>query len=284
MQNILSEYQLVDFLVTSCSDKDFVRELRSVWFENKPVSKEMIFGANKLLSYYTEEEQILMKYRAMGKTLREIGRLKGVSHERIRQLFTIYSGRIEKYEEGRLLLTKGVIETKSIVDKRMSAITEDSSVDKELLCVPISRLGVSDRTCNVLYKNGYRCVNDIIWMKRKEIEGIPRLRDRGIEDVCKALWRNGINARAWHTKTVEMPKSVTEYIHNHPEKTPLECLDLSGRAYRALNEAGLLCAADLIRMSSKEIHNVKNFGRESAHEVYRELKRLGLPAPFWNVY
>ena len=57
---------------------------------------------------------------------------------------------------------------------------------------------------------------------------------------------------------------------------PITDLELSIRASNCLQQAGVQRIADLIKMNSKELLEIKNFGRTSLVEIAEKLKELGL--------
>ena len=67
---------------------------------------------------------------------------------------------------------------------------------------------------------------------------------------------------------------VVEHIRNE-QKTPLEDLHLSSRAYNALRRFGIDCVEDLTEYSQKDILKFRNIGHETLKEIVGKVEECG---------
>lgn len=276
---IMSGVQLVDFLIITGTDITFISQLEKIWrgscSAGHMVSQELIDGAEELLKKYSEDELYLMKLRSDGKNLREIAQVTGISHVHVGRLCNKYANRIIRCEECRRMLTEGKRITRNTFKYMLISNATQGFIDEETANIPLSRLGLSVRTYHALIKNGLRTVGDVAGLNRKEIEGLRQVREKAREDVCAALWKIGVNAGAWQKGITEMPEEIEHYIKEHPDQIPLEKLNISNRTYRALNKAGFLSAADVLRVTPKEILDIKGIGKAGTEEIYMKLSEMG---------
>ena len=77
-----------------------------------------------------------------------------------------------------------------------------------------------------------------------------------------------------HNKLTQKPRSLTIESYTN---IAIEELQLSVRAYNCLKKAQINTVGDLLQYSPEKLHELKNFGRKSADEVFSTLKnKLGI--------
>ena len=224
-----------------------------------------------VLKQFSGDELKVMKMRANGKTLQEIGNEIGVSKERVRQICVFLANRIYRNEGNRLLLTEGIkgnckLQLRLNANVTLSGFGEDDETS-------VALLGLSERTYNALTASGYQTVGDIRSLKRSDIQKIKKLGNKGIREVCKQLWAFGFMAGAWQFPDFEIPDQVRAYFEKNPMKTPIEFLHLSNRAYRALSQGGFRCVEDI---TERNMNDVQNLGKGGICEIQRELAEIGI--------
>jgi len=176
---------------------------------------------------------------------------------------------------------------------------------------PLEILDLSVRSYNCLCRAGIDTVEKLIKISEKELFEVRNLGRNGFEEVVKKikeisppieilnlsvkssgqLIEMGINTvekflkisseQLIKIKTIDI-NCYEEIINKIKEikgikkdqQTPLEILDLSVRSYNCLRRAGIDTVEKLIKISEKELFEVRNLGRNGFEEVVKKIKEI----------
>ena len=169
-----------------------------------------------LFSLTDRERDITHLYYRDGKTLEEIGKIYGVTRERIRQVVAkavrklkhpsrrkyielgvlgVIEKMKEEYAEKVAELTEKMLYLTNITDANMNTVIEKCELAKKTETEKIENFDFSVRTYNCLCRAGKRTLGDVARMSYTELNHVRNLGRKSILEIIDTLEKNGYDVR-----------------------------------------------------------------------------------------
>lgn len=142
-------------------------------------------------------------------------------------------------------------------------------MSKKETTVSIYDLNISDKARGFLARAGVMKLSDLLAFDMNKLSDMPGITD----DVYREL---GIVIAREEEITADCDERAKRVAEILPEvqDTPIENLDLGSRSYNALRRAGIHTVGALIRLSQKELFELKNIGAVSREEIIRTIEKV----------
>ena len=139
-----------------------------------------------LLLYYEEQ-----------KTMREIGRLLGISMERARQHITASIRRLQKPSSRKIMeygLERATYLRENKLDYWSDAVSTPTGIDMEnILDLPISALEISARPYGCLRRHGIQTIAQLMACSKEELLQLRNFGSGSMDEISRSLARFGLS-------------------------------------------------------------------------------------------
>lgn len=129
--------------------------------------------------YYLRVEHIKREREALGMTQKYLGSLVGLSETAV-----------DKIEN-----CKGPKDYIEPCLRAMESVLRGSLAAKEVMSPPIYKMNLSPRSYNILHRNGYRVVSDLIGVTEKELKHIKGAGPKSINEIIEKAAIQGVEIR-----------------------------------------------------------------------------------------
>jgi len=149
-----------------------------------------------------------------------------------------------------------------------------------VLDIPVTDFELSVRARNCLKKMNIRTLGDLVATSEAELLGYKNFGETSLKEIKDMLAARNLRlgqATEEPDLLLAVPESMLPPSRNEGVlATPIEHVELSVRARRALESLGLKTLGDLVSKSEAELLACKNFGQTSLNEVRQRLTEYGL--------
>lgn len=149
----------------------------------------------------------------------------------------------------------------------------------KILEIPISDFELSVRSRNCLKKMNIITLGDLLRTTEAELLSYKNFGETSLQEIKKVLDYKGLRlGMALEDKAGAKPIDPEIANQASPEilNQTIEDLNLSVRAYRALDRLGVKTILELVNKTEAELLGCKNFGVTSLNEIKERLEGLGL--------
>lgn len=133
--------------------------------------------------------------------------------------------------------------------------------------VKIEDIGLSVRAIHCLLRYNIHTIGDVSKLSLEELLSIRSLGKVAADEIISKLESLNITLKP-HNNFIKEGTLV--------KNIPLEKLQLSNRAYKALSRKGYNTVGDIYRLTQKDFLMIDNFGDSCLNEIITKLKELGL--------
>lgn len=155
-----------------------------------------------------------------------------------------------------------------------------------VLDIPVTDFELSVRARNCLKKMNIRTLGDLVSTTEPDLLAYKNFGETSLKEIKDMLQAKGLHLGQFADEPVPAPVApaakqslvsvspagADEGIYN----TPIENMQLSIRARRALQSLNIQTVADLVARTEPELLACKNFGQTSLNEVRQRLGEIGL--------
>jgi len=153
-----------------------------------------------------------------------------------------------------------------------------------LLQTPVTDFPLSDRARNCLQKMQVRTLGDLTRISEAELESYKTFGEQTLQEIRSMLSQNGLRVgQALSQQQAAARQQVYQQLQESGAGAdedvltkPVDELDLSVRARKALDLLNLNTIGDLVSRTEDELLGVKNFGQTSLDEIKEKLAQYGL--------
>ncbi len=150
----------------------------------------------------------------------------------------------------------------------------------QVLSISVSDFELSVRSRNCLQKMGIHSLGDLARTTEQELLASKNFGETSLDEIREMLMSKGLQLGQFAHETVEEEPPV-DMSHLSPDEKavldrPMSDLNLSVRARKCMVRLGLNTIGDLVRKTSDDLLECKNFGVTSLTEVREKLTPFGL--------
>lgn len=179
------------------------------------------------------------------------------------------------------LYIKDILASKGMVIEEEGE--KDVAKQQALLDTPVTDFDLSVRARNALRKMNVRTLADLLRVTESELRGFKNFGESSLEEIKAMLSQRGL--RLGQTAD-QQQSSVKQAVYDQLKSStggddetlskPVNELELSVRARKALSMLGIVSLGDLCMRTEAELMGVKNFGMTSLMEIKEKLNEAGL--------
>lgn len=179
------------------------------------------------------------------------------------------------------LYIKDILASKGMVIEEEGE--KDVAKQQALLDTPVTDFDLSVRARNALRKMNVRTLADLLRVTESELRGFKNFGESSLEEIKAMLAQRGLRLGQ---ATDQQQSSVKQAVYDQLKSStggddetlskPVNELELSVRARKALSMLGIVSLGDLCMRTEAELMGVKNFGMTSLMEIKEKLAEAGL--------
>ncbi len=152
-----------------------------------------------------------------------------------------------------------------------------------VLDIPVTDFELSVRARNCLKKMNIRTLGDLVKITESELLGYKNFGETSLKEIKDMLAAKGLRLGQALEEDSDLAMTHPELPQPKPAgadegllATPVEQVEFSVRARRALDTLGLRTLGDVAARSEAELLACKNFGQTSLNEIRQRLNEYGL--------
>lgn len=152
-----------------------------------------------------------------------------------------------------------------------------------VLDIPVTDFELSVRARNCLKKMNIRTLGDLVKITENELLGYKNFGETSLKEIKDMLSAKGLRLgqaleEGGELTGLPVPKPAPEATgaDEGVMSTPIDHIEFSVRARRALDTLGIATLGDLASKSEADLMSCKNFGQTSLNEIRQRLSEYGL--------
>lgn len=182
------------------------------------------------------------------------------------------------HERARLYLKDVQASRRMYYDEEQHQLSAKQS---HMLETPVGDFELSVRARNCLKKMNISTLGDLLRTSEAELLAYKNFGDTSLHEIKAMLAQRGMQlGQAREDRDEEVKEEVFEQLANTGNEAmmeqPVDDLDLSVRARKALSLLGINTIGDLVARTEAELLGIKNFGQTSLNEIKERLAAHGL--------